>query len=243
MAWSNLDQSTAGAVPGGTINANMGTLYLVRHGQASFGAADYDQLSPLGQHQSLRLGIWFRERGLRFDAVLTGTLRRHLQTLAGIEEGLQTRHTTLALPGLNEYDSEAVVRAVHPGPIAAAKGLEMQRLHFRLLRQGLRQWMAGETQPVGMPAHADFAAGVIGALDLVRQQHADGTVLVVSSGGPIATAVGHVLGLAAEAVIELNLHIRNSAVSEFKVGPLRHTLITFNTLSHLDGDPAAVSYA
>ncbi|NDC60964.1 MAG: histidine phosphatase family protein, partial [Betaproteobacteria bacterium] len=25
----------------------MGTLYLVRHGQASFGADDYDQLSPL----------------------------------------------------------------------------------------------------------------------------------------------------------------------------------------------------
>jgi len=28
----------------------MGTLYLVRHGQASFGAADYDNLSELGLH-------------------------------------------------------------------------------------------------------------------------------------------------------------------------------------------------
>ena len=243
MAWSSPRQSRADALADGTIDANMGTLYLVRHGQASFGAADYDQLSPLGQQQSQRLGVWFRERGLRFDAVLTGTLRRHLQTLAGIEDGLQARHAALSLPGLNEYDSEAVVRAVHPGAIAAAEGLEMQRLHFRLLRHGLRQWMAGATQPAGMPTHAGFVAGVVGALDLVRQQHADGTVLVVSSGGPIATAIGHVLGLAAEAVIELNLHIRNSAVSEFKVGPLRHSLITFNTLPHLDGDPAAVSYA
>jgi broad specificity phosphatase PhoE len=66
---------------------------------------------------------------------------------------------------------------------------------------------------------------------------------VVSSGGPIAVAIGHVLGLDAEATIELNLHIRNSAVSEFKVGPRRHTLITFNTLPHLDGDAAAVTYA
>jgi len=221
----------------------MGTLYLVRHGQASFGAADYDQLSPLGQQQSQRLGAWFRERGLRFDAVLTGTLRRHAQTLAGIEDGLQARHQALALPGLNEYDSAAVVRAIHPGPIPAADSAEQIRQHFRLLRDGLRQWMAGATQPAGMPTHAEFVAGVARALDHARTRHADGTVLVVSSGGPIAVAIGHVLGLDAEATIELNLHIRNSAVSEFKVGPRRHTLITFNTLPHLDGDPASVTYA
>jgi broad specificity phosphatase PhoE len=221
----------------------MGTLYLVRHGQASFGAADYDQLSPLGRQQSERLGAWFRLQGLRFDAVLSGTLRRHAQTLAGIEQGLQVHHDALALPGLNEYDSEAVVRAVHPGPIDKAQTPEQVRQHFRLLRSGLQQWMAGATQPTGMPTHADFVAGVVQALDHVRTRHADGTTLVVSSGGPIATAIGHVLGLDAAATIELNLHIRNSALSEFKVGPTRHTLITFNTLPHLDGDPASVSYA
>jgi len=221
----------------------MGTLYLVRHGQASFGAADYDQLSPLGEHQSQRLGRWFRERGMRFDAVLTGTLRRHAQTLAGIEAGLQVRHAALALPGLNEYDSEALLRAIHPGPIAKPQTPDQVRQHFRLLRDGMRQWMAGATQPAGMPAHADFVAGVVQALDHVRSQHADGSVLIVSSGGPIAAAIGHVLGLDAEATIELNLHIRNSALSEFKVGRRRHTLISFNTLPHLDGEPAAVTYA
>ena len=223
----------------------MGTLYLVRHGQASFGAADYDQLSPLGERQCTRLGRWFRERGVRFDAVLTGTLRRHAQSLAAIEAGLQARHGALALPGLNEYDSEAVVRAVDPGAMARPATPEQVRQHFRLLRQGLTQWMAGATQPRGMPAHAAFVAGVVQALDHVRALHADDTVLVVSSGGPIATAIGHVLGLGAAATIELNLHIRNSAVSEFRVGPKRHTLITFNTLAHLDdvADAASVTYA
>ncbi len=221
----------------------MGTLYLVRHGQASFGAADYDQLSPLGRLQSQRLGAWLRERGLHFDAVLTGTLRRHAQTWAGIEAELRSRHTALALPGLDEYDSQAVVRAIRPGPLAAPDTPEQVRQHFRLLRQGLQQWMAGTTQPEGMPAHGDFVAGVVHALDQVRREHADGTVLVVSSGGPIAAAVGHVLGLGPDATIELNMHIRNTALSEFKVSPGRHTLITFNTLPHLDGDPASVSYA
>ena len=222
---------------------NMGTLYLVRHGQASLGAADYDQLSALGEQQSQRLGAWFRARELRFDAVLTGTLRRHAQTLAGIEAGLQAQHEALALPGLDEYDSEAIVRAIHAGPIAAPDSPERVRQHFRLLREGLRQWMAGTTQPAGLPAHADFVAGVVQALDRVRARHADGSVLIVSSGGPIATAIGHVLGLQAEATIDINLHIRNSALSEFKVGPKRHTLISFNTLPHLDGDPAAQTYA
>jgi len=221
----------------------MGTVTFVRHGQASFGAEDYDQLSALGVRQCEALGEYLAARGRRFDAVLTGTLRRHAQTLAGIEDGLQARHLALALPGLNEYDGAAVVRAIHPGPIPAVDSTEQIRQHFRLLRDGLRQWMAGATQPAGMPVHADFVAGVVQALDHVRTRHADGAVLVVSSGGPIAVAIGHVLGLDAEATIELNLHIRNSAVSEFKVGPRRHTLITFNTLPHLDGDPASVTYA
>jgi broad specificity phosphatase PhoE len=227
----------------------MGTLYLVRHGQASFGAADYDQLSALGQRQSERLGAWFRTRGVRFDAVLTGTLRRHAQTLAAIEAGLQARHDALALPGLNEYDSHAIVRALAAPAAEPAAGDEPAaiddglRQHIRLLREGLRQWMAGATRPDGLPVHAEFAAGVVQALDHVRTRHADGTALLVSSGGPIAVAIGHVLGLDAAATIEINLHLRNSAVSEFKVGPKRHTLITFNTLPHLDGEPASETYA
>src|SRR4051812_3324882 len=66
----------------------MGTLYLVRHGQASFGAADYDQLSDLGHKQSLRLGQYFAQKGIRFDGLIAGTLRRHKQTLEGILLGM-----------------------------------------------------------------------------------------------------------------------------------------------------------
>src|SRR3954447_5496055 len=69
-------------------NLRMGTLYLVRHGQASFGAADYDNLSELGHRQAVRLGEYWRERGMRFDAVITGTLKRHKQTWEGIAQGL-----------------------------------------------------------------------------------------------------------------------------------------------------------
>jgi broad specificity phosphatase PhoE len=211
----------------------MGQLYLVRHGQASLGADDYDQLSPLGAQQSQRLGEHWRAQGLQFDAVITGTLKRHAQTFHGIQQGLDSSHEALLWPGLNEYDSEAVIRTIQKGPLTKPTTPEGYREHFRLLRDGLTQWMAGVVSPQGMPSYVDFVQGVSSALDHVRQNH-DGNVLLVSSGGPIATAVAQVLQLSPETSIELNLRIRNSAVSEFSFNPKRHSLISFNTITHLE---------
>ncbi len=212
----------------------MGTLYLVRHGQASFGADDYDQLSPLGRQQAVRLGEYWRGSGQRFDAVLTGTLRRHTQTLEGIAEGLPGLPAPTALPSLNEYDSLALIRAVHTEPLQKPDTPELYRQHFRLLCDALAQWMAGVISPQGMPSWEDFASGVRAALEQVRRDHAGQNVLLVSSGGPISAAVGEVLGTAPEVTIALNMRIRNSAVTEFSVSPKRLMLQTFNTLPHLN---------
>ena len=211
----------------------MGTLYLVRHGQASFGAQDYDQLSALGARQCHALGQYFAQRGVVFEAVLRGTLRRHAQALAALADGFGALPAAQEGPGLNEYDSEALIRTVHSGPLAAPDSPEVYRAHFRLLRQGLAAWMAGQAQPQGMPRYADFVAAINAALDHVRLQH-QGHVLLVSSGGPIATAVGQVLGTPAQTTIELNLRIRNSALTEFAFTPKRHMLVSYNHLPHLD---------
>ena len=211
----------------------MGTLYLVRHGQASFGADNYDQLSPLGRQQCQQLGRYLGAKGQRFAAVLTGTLQRQVQSYDALADGLGQRQPTLQLPGLNEYDSHAVIAAIHPQPLPRPDSPEAYRQHFRILRDGLAAWMAGRTQPLGMPSYADFVAGIHDALARVRAV-ADGDVLVVSSGGPISTVVAQVLGAPAETSIELNLRIRNSAVSTFAVNPKRLSLVTFNTLPHLD---------
>ena len=134
----------------------MGTLYLVRHGQASFGAENYDQLSPLGAQQCQQLGRYFLAKGRQFDAVITGTLVRHGQSLAAIVDGMGGQLSAVAqlpvlqLAGLNEYDSHAVIAAVHPQPLAKPDTPELYRHHFRLLRQGLSAWMGGQTQPQGM---------------------------------------------------------------------------------------------
>ena len=211
----------------------MGTLYLARHGQASFGADDYDQLSPLGLQQAQRLGAHWLAHGQRFDTVLMGTLRRHAQTLDGIAQGLPGLPAPQVLPSLDEYDSLALIRAIHTEPLQKPNTPELYRHHFRLLCDAIAQWMAGVISPQGMPSWEDFSLGVRRVLDQVRRDHADQNVLLVSSGGPISTAVGEVLGTAPEVTIALNMRIRNSAVTEFSVSPKRLMLQTFNTLPHL----------
>ena len=222
----------------------MGTLYLVRHGQASFGADDYDVLSAMGHQQSVRLGEYFKYKGVTFDAAMTGTLTRQVQTFAGICRGMGAELKAMPWPGLNEYDSAAVIGAIHPHKLEKPTSPEMYRSHFRLLKDGLAQWMAGVVSPRGMPSYTDFAAGVTTALDHIRTSYT-GNVLLVSSGGPISTAVGQVLGTAPETTIELNLRIRNCSVTEFAFTPKRHMLVTYNTLPHLDGTEHAgwVTYA
>jgi len=218
----------------------MGTLYLVRHGQASFGAADYDQLSELGARQCAALGAWLQARGKRFEGVLRGPLKRHAQSLDAIASTLPGLPEAIEWPGLVEYDAVAVVQAlerVEPRPPGDATD---ERRHWRLLRAGLLAWIEGRTQPEGMPAWPDFAGGVAGALDLVRARYS-GDVLLVASGGPIATAIAQVLDAPASAMIDLNMRLRNSALCEFAFNARRHALTGYNALPHLD-DPQRASW-
>src|SRR5271167_721953 len=104
----------------------MGTIYVVRHGQAAFGTDQYDRLTEKGFTQARLLGAYFALRNIRFDAVFTGTLRRQVETAQGIFEdrphlgrnALQER-----FPGLDEYKPEAIMSALtgeFPTPAAAA---------------------------------------------------------------------------------------------------------------------------
>ncbi len=223
-------------------NSAMSNLYLVRHGQASFGAEDYDNLSELGHQQALRLGEYFQQKNLQFDAVMMGSLKRHAQTYAGIAQGAGLNHQPLVWEGLNEYDGDAVIAAIHPHILEKPDSPEKYRHHFRLLKDGLTQWMNGVISPQGMPTYDAFQQGVVSALEHVRKTHT-GNVLIVSSGGPISTAVGHILGTTPEKTIELNFRIRNSSVTEFAYTPKRHMLVTYNTLPHLEELPDWVTYA
>src|SRR5215471_3539232 len=87
----------------------MGQIYLVRHGQASFGAADYDQLSELGVEQARVLGKWFAQCGTQFSRAITGNLKRHKQTAAACLSELDASPPVTAIGDFDEYDHDDVL--------------------------------------------------------------------------------------------------------------------------------------
>jgi broad specificity phosphatase PhoE len=231
----------------------VGSIFVVRHGQAAFGTDHYDRLTEIGFTQGRLLGTHLGARKLRFDAIFTGTLRRQEETAQAIVEGHPEMGTDFVqehFAGLNEYDPEAILKA-HTGRLpepaegAARRDPAVVREHFRLLREALLAWAEDRTQPQGMPAFLGFQEGAVAALIEARQRFPDGNVLIVSSGGPIAAMVAASLRAPPASVVDLNLRIRNSSLTEFAATPRRHHLVSFNALPHLDThpDPTLITYA
>ena len=63
------------------------SVWLVRHGQASFGKSDYDNLSETGHEQAYLLGKHFAAHGVAPSLIVSGSMKRHRQTLAEIAAG------------------------------------------------------------------------------------------------------------------------------------------------------------
>jgi broad specificity phosphatase PhoE len=209
----------------------MAELLLVRHGQASFGADDYDKLSELGWRQSRWLGEYFAERGAAFDVVVRGSMRRHAETLTGIGEGMGQTLAGREDARLNEYDSHALLQAHLKGKPMPQGG--DRREHFRILREAMYSWTDGSLGGHLHEAFADFRGRVLAALAELRAKPAK-RVLVVSSGGPISTILAEVLGMPMRGVVDLNLQTRNTGISELQAGANRIHCVSFNNVPHLD---------
>jgi broad specificity phosphatase PhoE len=231
----------------------MGTIYLVRHAQAAYGTDNYDRLTETGFAQARLLGKYLGMRGIRFEAVYMGELRRHAETVQGMLEAYP--HASNApgperLAGLNEYNAEGLVLALtgsSPAPdlAAAQRDPMLVRERFRILKQALLAWTEGRIQPAGMPVWQSFQDAAVATLIEARQRYPDGNVLMISSGGPISAAVAAALDAPARTAVELNLRMRNSSVTEFACSARRHSLVSFNALPHLDAhpDPTLATYA
>ncbi|GCB06478.1 histidine phosphatase family protein [Ralstonia sp. SET104] len=216
----------------------MAELYLVRHGQASFGAADYDRLSERGEQQSIWLGEYFARQDIIFDRVICGTLRRHEQTVGGILRGMGASGAAYEQhAGLNEYDFQGLFAALgedFPELTKLASG--SMRDHYRALKQVLQLWSDDKIRGPLPETWAAFQQRVAEARAAIRAGGGQ-RVLAVSSGGPIAVTAQQVLAAPPASAISLNLQIRNSSVSQYFFNAESFQLATFNGIPHLD-DPA-----
>ena len=213
----------------------MAELYLVRHGQASFGAENYDELSSSGGTQSRWLGEYYAQSGVTFDGVVTGTMRRHAQTADALLSAMGGAPVEIVQDAdLNEYDFRALFSALGESGLAPGMLADGSMKHFyKGLKQVLQLWSEDKLPGRVPETWGQFQARVERAR-LAIQRSGGRRVLVVSSGGPIAVFTQQVLQAPAAAAIALNMQIRNSSVSQYVFNDSAMSLVTFNTLPHLD---------
>jgi broad specificity phosphatase PhoE len=215
----------------------MSELYLVRHAQASFGAGNYDVLSELGHRQALWLGEYFGFRELSFDRVICGDMARHQETAEGILKGMGLEPTAYETESAwNEFDFEAIIHAFleqHPGEAPPENALV--RDFSRILRKALLAW-SGDRLTAPVPeTFAHFESRVQGALtSMTRQAGSRRRLLVVSSGGAIASVLRYALEAPPHVMVHLNLQLRNSGVNQVFFNAEQLHLGAFNHVPHLD---------
>ena len=179
----------------------MAELLVIRHGQASFGAANYDVLSDLGRAQARAAGEWLRTMGWAPDRVVTGTLNRQIDTAT--EMGFAPTPETHA--GLNEYDFGNLLEARFSGNVPdMVKGDRKE--HFRTLRETVFEWQRNE---IANPYETweQFSQRVEAARAFAVDTDAK-RVLVVSSGGVIGQMTAASLSAPAAHMMNLNLQIK-----------------------------------
>jgi broad specificity phosphatase PhoE len=207
----------------------MAVVYLVRHGQASFGAADYDVLSELGHRQSAVLGAELRRRGVQPDTVLSGSMRRQLSTAQETLAAAGITAETRVDERWNEYDHVEVLRH-HAGAGSSPQAI---------LDTALRGWVAaGENSPCA-ETWPKFAARVREALtELLGGLGRGRAAVVFTSGGVIGMIAAELLGAGSDGFRALNRVTVNAAITKIVYGRGGASLVSFNDHAHFEGDHA-----
>jgi broad specificity phosphatase PhoE len=238
----------------------MALVYLIRHGQASFGSDDYDRLSELGQRQAGVLGEHIRAAGLAFDAVICGELKRQRDTAEGIRTALGPRAPELQVDSdFNECDYAGVIRAYlprfmaevgDPRGLAEAEIFRDRKLFELAFRFMIKCWMDHVPHDQeGLEDWRSFCNRVGVAINgLIARHGPRGRLLVVTSGGTIGAALRSVLGLSNKRTLSLIWTIYNASVTQLYYGRTRRhedaLLLGFNNISHLEhaGGRALVTF-
>ena len=211
----------------------MSKLILIRHGQASFGSKDYDQLSPLGQQQSVWLGEYLKEIELKPTRIIRGDLKRHIQTTQGIESGLGYKLDQEQCADWNEFDFQEIGRAFLASNPDLKPDISDPKSFFSILRKGLLAWSNNEISGTIEESWLEFEARVIRALTMSVERTDNETVLVISSGGTISMVLKQLMNFTPETTIDLNLQTRNTGLSEVFFNQHQRYVASFNNVPHM----------
>ena len=234
----------------------MSVLTLVRHGQADFFAADYDQLTPLGEQQVRLLGEYWIRWGTRFDEVYTGprTRQRRSAEIAGaaFRDAGQRWPEPVELADLDEFDLDGIVHQIMPEHTRqnadfakrfedyrqSAGDREKLQTFQRMFEPLLLHWQTLPAGGAGFESWPEFHQRVERAIRQIVEQAGSGRAVVMfTSGGVIGNVSRWALAAPDRSALDLAWRLRNASLTEFIFTHNRFTLDSFNAVPHL-ADPA-----
>ncbi len=234
----------------------MATIYLVRHGQASFGAANYDKLSELGCRQAEAVGEYFAVNGIHFDAIYSGDLVRQCETADRLLAAQPGEVVRVVDPRFNEINNDEQFEVL--SPLVAAQSPAFRSLFesgnrdsksYQKMIEGIfNYWVSPACQEASIQSWSDYSSGVSEAMKaLVAREGSGKTIAVCTSGGTIATVVSQVLGLGGEYAYRFYEPIFNCSISQLFYNSDKVSLSSFNDISFMrqmgkPGDSPLISY-
>lgn len=215
-------------------------LLLIRHGQASFGAADYDRLSSRGEAQARHLGEWLAATRSPPDLVAVGTLQRHRRTAELCLGAAGMESPQLEMPQLDEVDHEEILRRHRPD-FASFDALRAEidrapdplRAFQDLFVAAVGRWTGGAHDPDYRQTWPMFRARVLEALD-VFAQHPARRIWAFTSGGPIGVIVNTLLDAPPERTFGLSWPLVNTSLTRITLGQGGTRLVSYNAWPHLE---------
>lgn len=227
----------------------MATLYLVRHGQASFGSENYDALSELGMRQCQLLGEWWKERGMEPGRVICGPMRRHRESLESFSQGFGRSFEYETLPGIAEFDHENVLEVYWPlfgDKAALAKFLaetpRPRQAFHKIFIEAVARWHEGKNDSEYNESWSVFRQRVRDSFQKLREPGGD--AIVFTSGGVVSVMVQSLLDFSDAKSFALNAITINSSVTRVLYRSGEATLHSFNGTAHLDvhNDASLITY-
>ena len=224
----------------------MASVYLIRHGQASFGHENYDQLSELGQQQATHLGQVLASRLPKFDAVCLGTMLRHRQTaincLNGFEHAFEQAEPIFD-EGWNEYDHQDILRQYRPEFTTSKSMMEYianqanpKKAFEEAFNGAIDRWIAGQHDHQYVESWTGFTTRVHRALQSTLANNFDKKrIAVFTSGGPISLVTQHLLGVPEEKIMQMNWTLLNCGVTKVVAAGTRLFIASLNEHTHFEG--------
>ena len=216
----------------------MTTIYFIRHGQASFGAESYDQLSPNGELQVKILGQYFDQILKEAPVVVSGSMQRHQQTACISLAECFPEVDVLTDSAWNEFNHQQVFAHYEPRfnephllKTDVAKESNPRAYLAKIFEGAIERWTGGDYHHEYDESWPEFKSRIEVALQDLCDELAQSKpryAVVFTSGGVISVVAGKLLGLSPNKTFALNWAIANSSMTTLRLVGNEPQLLSLN---------------